>query len=252
MPPAYGSAYRAFSNPGICRKVSRSKNGVMILAYPVSSKTIFSANSCKAYCLQTFMSSFSFFTAACGSGITATPSSFSFFWISAERDPFSSFPLPLNAPKDPSRRRPMISLPPALALILTRGPNAGHLRTHMQHPLPYVRQFPIGPVEPVVSTNTSPSMVCSVSPPIPAGFPARISFSMTASCISPLSKGSVLLRRVSPECPMPPLRRSRSPPPPASHPDFCSTTSTARAISRTSTPFSRRSLRTFGSTFITS
>jgi hypothetical protein len=48
-----------------------------------------------------------------------------------------------------------------LLLKLTLGPKAGHRWTHIQHPFPYFKQLPIGPEEPVVSINTSPSIFVS-------------------------------------------------------------------------------------------
>ncbi len=45
---------------------------------------------------------------------------------------------------------------PHLALILNLGPKAGQRKIHIEHPLPYLKQLPIGPVDPVVSMNTSP------------------------------------------------------------------------------------------------
>ena len=129
-------------------------------------RMIFSANGSSAYCWQTFWSSFSLCTSSGGSGITAKPSWFSCFWSFGLSVRFSSLQEPLKAPGMPFGRSPLMSHRPALSVKLTRGPKAGQRRMHIAQPFPYFVQFPIGPVEPVVSTNTSPSKISlRYSPP---------------------------------------------------------------------------------------
>ena len=127
------------------------------MAWPVSIKIIFSANSWSAYCWHTFISNFFSFLSSFGSGITAKPFSFKSFCISSLKLSFNNFIEPLNAPKSPLALSPIISCTPHLAVTLTLPPNDGHLSTHIAHPFPYFEQLPIGPEDPVVSIKLSPS-----------------------------------------------------------------------------------------------
>ena len=172
------------------------------MAYPVSISIIFSAKESRAYWRQTFFESLSLLISSFGRGITAKPSLSSFLCNFLDRLRFSSLHDPLKAPLTPSALQAVRSSRPALSVILTLGPKAGHLSIHMEQPFPYLMQLPIGPVDPVVSMNTSPSMTFPDESFTPRSCPSSFTtsvilvikrISISSFFISLLTSGSTII-----------------------------------------------------------